>query len=67
MLGVYGYKTKKQLRESVGQQLQYVETSMFGSEFKPNGNNVVVGPDAYNGRGWYADVTCSNGVITKVK
>lgn len=67
MLGVYGYKTKKQLRGSVGQQLQYVETSLFDSEFKSNGSNVIVGPDAYRKRDWYAEVTCSNGIIVKVK
>ena len=67
MMGVYGYKTKKSLKESVGKPFQYVETSLFGEEFKPNGDNTVVGPDAYSKRDWYATVTCKDGIIVKVK
>jgi len=66
MLGVYGYKTKKELKASVGQRLRYVETSMFGEEFKPDGSNTVVGPDAFRERKWYATVVTKDGVITKV-
>ena len=66
-MGVRGYKTKKALKESIGQPLRVVETSMFGEEFKPNGDNVVVGPDAYHKRDWFATVTCVDGIITKVK
>jgi len=66
MMGVYGYKTKKDLKESVGKRFQYVETSMFGNEFKPDGENIVVGPDAYRSRKWYAKVVCKDGVIVKV-
>lgn len=66
MMGVTGYKTKKQLKESVGKPLRYVETSMFGNEYKPDGENVVVGPDAYNARNWYATVTLKDGIIVKV-
>lgn len=65
MLSVNGYKTKKDLKASVGKQLRYVETSMFGAEFRPNGSNTVVGPSAYN-RKWWANVTCENGIIKKV-
>lgn len=60
------YKTKKALKESVGQQLRVIETSMFGDEFKANGTNYVVGPDPYNKRSWYAAVECEDGVIKKV-
>ena len=66
MLGVTGYKTKKDLKSAIGQPFHFVETSMFGSEFKPDGRNVVVGPDAYNKRSWYATVDCKNGLIVKV-
>lgn len=66
MLGVYGYNTKKELKAAVGQPLHYVETSMFGLEFRPNGTNTVVGPDAYYDRRWYATVTCKDGFIVKV-
>lgn len=60
------YPTKKALKESIGQPLRVIETSMFGTEFKPNGTNTVVGPDPYTSRKWYATVTCRDGVIVKV-
>lgn len=44
------------------------ETSLFGLEAKVPGENVVVGPDAYNARRWYAVLTVdANGQVTKVK
>jgi hypothetical protein len=66
MLGVRGYKFKKDLKVSIGQPLRVVETSLFGVEFKPDGTNVVVGPDAYTKRDWFAEVTCEGGIITAV-
>ncbi len=65
MLAACGYKTKKDLKLAVGQQLSVVETSMFGDEFKPDGVNVVVGPSAQK-RSWYAQVECRDGKIVKV-
>jgi hypothetical protein len=66
-MGVRGYAHKKDLKAAVGQPLRVVETSMFGLEYDPDGDNVVVGPDAYNRRDWFAVVTCENGIITKVR
>jgi hypothetical protein len=66
MLGVSGYKTKKSLKETVGKPLHYVETSMFGEEYKADGKFCVVGPDAYKDRRWYAEVTMVEGLIRKV-
>jgi hypothetical protein len=60
------YATKKALRESAGKPLRYVETSMFGNEYKGDGKYTVVGPSPYE-RKWYATVTVRDGVITKVK
>lgn len=59
------YKTKKELKENVGQPLHYVETSMFGAEFKADGKFCVVGPSPYK-RVWFAEVTMENGLIKKV-
>ena len=59
------YKTKKSLRESIGKELNYQETSMFGLEFDPDGEFPVVGPGAYE-RKWYASVIMENGLIKKV-
>lgn len=61
------YPTKKALKESIGQPLRYQETSMFGPEYKAEGEFFVVGPDAYTSRKWYAKVTMKEGKIAKVK
>ena len=67
MMGVQGYKLKKDLKASVGKSLNYIETSAFGSEYKKNGTFPVVGPDAYTKRDWYATVTMKDGLVEKVK
>jgi len=61
------YPTKKALKEAIGKRLRYVETSMYGEEYKPNVMLTVVGPSPYE-RKWFANVwTDDNGIITKVK
>ena len=64
-LAAAGYKTKKDLKASVGKPLGYNETGMFGPEYKANGSFAVVGPSAYDRR-WFATVTMADGKITKV-
>lgn len=59
------YKTKKALKESVGQYLKYTETSLFGAEYKSNGTFCVVGPSPYC-RKWFAEVTMEDDVIVRV-
>lgn len=66
MMGA-SYATKKDLKASIGKPLRYVETSLFGQEYKSNGRFYVVGPDAYRNRKWYATVTMENDVIKAVK
>jgi hypothetical protein len=61
-LAAVGYVTKKALKESSGKPLRYKETSLFGSEYTPNGKFIVVG----NNRAWFASVTMENGLISKV-
>lgn len=65
MMGA-SYPTKKSLKENIGKPLRFIETSMFGAEYKENGSFCVVGPDPYNNRKWYAQVTMENGLIKKV-
>jgi len=60
------YKTKKLLKENIGKPLRFIETSMFGNEYEPNGTFPVVGPAPYE-RKWYAQVTVKDGLIFKVK
>jgi hypothetical protein len=66
MMGA-NYPTKKTLKECVGKALDYIETSMFGEEYKENGTFCVVGPDPYRKRTWFAEVTMKDGLIAKVK
>jgi len=65
MLGA-SYPTKKALKDAIGKPLRYVETSVFGDEYKATGNFCVVGPDPYH-RKWFASVTMENGLIKKVE
>jgi hypothetical protein len=64
MMGA-SYKTKKALKESIGQPLHYIETSAFGPEYTDNGKFCVVGPSPYQ-RNWFAEVTMKAGLIAKV-
>jgi len=66
MLGA-SYPTKKALKEAIGKPLRYIETSVFGAEYRPDGTFCVVGPNPYTARNWFAQVTMNNGLIAKVK
>jgi hypothetical protein len=62
------YKSKKALREAeVGKEPRFLETSLHGEEYKGDGTYVIVGPDPYTNRKWYAQVTVQDGLVTKVK
>lgn len=62
------YPTKKALREAIGSRLRYQETSIFGKEYPPEGTGKVtcVGPSPYR-RKWYAEITLTAHIITKVE
>lgn len=59
------YKTKKELKQAVGQPLRYIETSLFGLEYTETGKFCVVGPSPYDRR-WFAEVTMKDGLIERV-
>ena len=65
VMAARGYKTKKELKEAVGKELRFTETSAFGSQYQPNGVNKLVGPTTSE-RKWYATVICKDGIIIKV-
>jgi len=66
MMGISGFRTKKELKEyGIEKAPTFIETSMFGPEYKGDGTYSVVGPSPYQ-RKWYATVTVKNGIITKV-
>jgi|TARA_R100000479_G_scaffold154617_1_gene90659 hypothetical protein len=66
---VFNYPSKKVLKENVGNPLNYIETSLFGEEYIPNG--VLTGanrPHITNqGREFFARVTMKDGIISKVE
>lgn len=64
MMGA-SYATKKELKQNIGKPLHYVETSMFGAEYRDNGTFCVVGPRP-DSRKWFASVTMKDGLIAKV-
>ena len=59
------YKTKKELKQSIGKPLRYIETSIFVPEYRGDGTFCVVGPSPYE-RKWFAQVTMRDGLIAKV-
>lgn len=66
---VFNYESKKALKESIGKPLRYIETSMFGPEYRENG--VLTGANRPHitgkGREFFANVTMANGLIVGVK
>ena len=57
------YETKKQLKENVGSELDYIETSMFGAEYKSTGT--ITGCNKK--RSWFANVVMQDDKIIQVK
>lgn len=66
---IFNYDSKRALKECIGQQLRYTETSMFGAEYKPDGVLTGANRPHITGRGreFFANVTLKNGVIVQVK
>jgi hypothetical protein len=63
------YPSKKVLKENIGKPLRYIETSMFGPEYKDNGILTVANRPHITGLGreFFAQVYIVNGLIEKVK
>ena len=65
---IFNYPSKKVLKERVGEKLNYIETSLFGPEYRANG--VLIGANrphiTKQGREFFAEVTMKNGLIHKV-
>lgn len=63
------YKSKKELKDAIGEKLKYEETSIFGNEYISNGN--ITGANRPHltgmGREFFATVTLENDIIKKVK
>ena len=69
MTMVVRYPSKKALKESVGKPLRYLETSLFGPEYRPNGVLTVANRPHITGLGreFFAQVTMADGLIEGVK
>ena len=80
MMGIRGFKTKKELKAAAAQYIpankdggsraigvrpSFIETSIFGNEYRGDGEYTIVGPDPYDRR-WYATITVKDGLISKV-
>lgn len=65
---IFNYPSKKELKANVGKPLNYIETSMFGAEYVPNGKMTGANrPHITNkGREFFATVTMKDGLIEKV-
>lgn len=66
---VFNYPSKKVLKQNIGQPLDYIETSLFGEEYKPDGTIVGANRPHITGQGreFFAKVTMAKGLITKVE
>lgn len=62
------YKSKKELRASVGKRLRYRETSIFGNEYLSNGTFTGARRPYLQGGGreFFAKVTMKNDMIEQV-
>ena len=67
---IFSYKSKKELKENIGNPLRYVETSFFGLEYKSNGtlvgSNRPFDPRGTGKREFFAEVKMVDDIISEV-
>jgi hypothetical protein len=63
------YPTKREAKEAIGKKLKYIETSVFGPEYKENGRLTVANRPQITGKGheWFGIITMKDGKIVKVE
>lgn len=66
---IFNYASKKELKENVGKPLRYIETSMFGPEYRESGMLTGANRPHITGKGreFFANVTMRDGLIAGVK
>ena len=66
---IANYPSKKELKANIGKPLRYIETSMFGPEYKGNGVLTVANRPHITGKGreFFAQVIMENHLIKGVK
>jgi len=66
---IFNYESKKVLKQNIGKPLRYIETSLFGPEYRADGVLTGANRPHITGRGreFFANVTMANGLIKSVK
>ena len=66
---IFDYPTKKSLKESIGERLEFEETSLFGAEYIDNGTVYGSNRPHLTGhkREFFAKVHMVDGLIAKVE
>jgi hypothetical protein len=66
---IFKYPSKKELKANIGKPLRYIETSMFGPEYRPSGTLTGANRPYITGIGreFFAVVTMESGLIKGVK
>ena len=66
---IFNYPSKKALKENIGSELKYIETSMFGAEYRRDGQLTGANRPHITGQGreFFAQVTIKDGLIASVK
>jgi hypothetical protein len=69
MMIIFKYPSKKELKANIGKPLRYIETSLFGPEYRPNGSLTGANRPHITGLGreFFAVVTMESGLIKGVK
>lgn len=63
------YPSKKECKANIGKRLDYIETSVFGPEYRENGILTVANRPhiTRKGREWFGRITMKDGLIFKVE
>lgn len=66
---IFNYPSKKELKANIGNRLDYIETSIFGNEYIPNGELTGANRPHITGKGreFFATVTLKDNLIIGVK
>ena len=62
----FRFKTKKMLKEYIGQKVVFQETSFFGAEFKGAGSYTVVLPSPTERKAFATVIVRADGTLLKV-
>ena len=66
---IANYASKKECKASIGKYFDFIETSLFGAEYKGDGTYTVAHRPHITGKGreWFGQVTVKNDRIVSVK